>query len=198
MKRLMTLTAAALVALLIIPGPAAQAQATCPSGVELKSPSLISCERLQQCGSQGEVAVRFASAITGKGDGDMFRLLEKYRYCTQGKGSWTEQQWVDKCTQQGWKVVAYFFGTIQNPQVQFPDFVIPSDKTRNDLETTPYCAPHKTNPSRYKLYFNGNGFVYEQQHCSQDRDNNGSYETRVSGSPNCSDSHTPKWVAPWD
>ncbi len=134
----------------------------------------------------------------------MFRVLEKYRYCTQGKGSWTEQQWVDKCTQQGWKVVQHFLQT--NPRLPattaiaaFREYAIPEGV---DLQTTPYCVAHKTR-SQYKLYFDGNGFVYEQQQCDQDRDNNGSYETLISGAANCSPigaspETTPKWVAPWD
>ena len=191
---------------LALPANPAQAQTTCPSGHELISLPLtaISCERFQQCGSQGEVAVRFASALQSTGSGDMFRILKKYRYCTQGKGSWTEEQWMDKCTQQGWKVVQHFLQTDpRQPAVSataaFRQYAIPAGV---DLQTTSYCVAHKTK-SQYKLYFDGNGFVYEQQHCEQDRDNNGSYERRVSGSPNCSPvgsspTGIPKWVAPWD
>ena len=169
---------------------AAQAQTTCPSTISQSS----SCEQLRRC-THAEVAVKTLGN---------WRALENYRYCTQNKGSWSEQQWVDKCTQRGWKVAAHFYSFTQNtPAGAFPGFAIPDGVTHTTLETTPYCVAHKTNPSRYRLYFNGNGFVYEQQQCDQDRDNNGSYETVVMGDDNCSPvgitpTQVPKWVAPWD
>ncbi len=184
---------------------AAQAQATCPSGLELReSLNTLSCERLRQC-THAEVAIRIAHSQTKKGGAEMFRALERYRYCSQNRGDWTEERWMDKCTQQGWKVSRHFTA----------DFLAEWDIPNGvDIHTTEYCVAHKKNPSRYKLYFDGNGFLYEQQHCEQDRDNDGSfegenrrlltgYEARVSGSPNCSPvgpnpTQIPKWVAPWD
>ena len=196
---------AAIIALALTAGT--QAQVTCPSGVELQNNLLsLTCERLRAC-THAEVAIRIAHSQTRKGAGaDMFRALEKYRYCSQGRGSWTEQQWMDKCTQQGWKVAALI------TPAQRAEWAIPNGV---DLNTTKHCWAHKTK-SQYRLYSDGNGFVYEQQHCTQDQDNDGSYEvpegkylqltgyeTRVSGSPNCdpigpNPTDTPKWVEPWD
>ena len=185
---------AMLAAALALPA-AVMAQATCPSGAELLNFERIPCARLQHC-TQADVAVRINTAYGKVGSGTiMFGALEKYRYCTQGRGSWSEQQWVDKCTQQGWKAVRHY----GNLAATLAQFALPAGV---DLNTTAYCVPHRTN-SRYRLYFDGNGFVYEHNRCDQDRDNNGSYETRVSGSPNCSPvgsspTQVPKWVAPWD
>ncbi len=190
---LRTLFAATLPALAL--PSAVMAQATCPSGAELLNFERIPCARLRHC-TQADVAVRINTAYGRKGSGTiMFGALERYRYCTQGRGSWSEQQWVDKCTQQGWKVVRRYSPLTTT----LPGFALPAGV---DLNTTPYCVLHKTNP-RYRVYFDGNGFLYQHNQCDQDRDNNGSYETRVSGSPNCSPAgpsptQVPKWVAPWD
>jgi len=120
-------------------------------------------------------------------------VTTRYWFCKRGQRDWTSDQWQDECTAKGWARASAVYTVGNRGSHDFTGSPNPN--------TTEFCVRHNTNPGRYGLYFNGMGWAYSQAVCHQDRDGNGSYETRVVGVPNCnqqgySPGYKPKWVDP--
>jgi len=139
--------------------------------------------------------------LAEKGDEDYYKatsdgsthreaVTQRWFFCIRGKGSWSDEDWQDDCTARGWQRVGGNFAGYQ-----FPD-------PRPNLSTTELCALDTAAPQN-AFYFAGNGWMYQQRACSQDRDGDsrGHAETRVQGVPNChhqglNPMYKPKWVDP--
>jgi len=134
-----------------------------------------------------------ADERAGKVNGGWY-VTTRWYFCTRGQGGWSDEQWQDECTSKGWSRAGGFITMSNRGAYNFPS-------PQTDLNTTEFCALHNTNPGRYGLYFDGKGWAYSQYVCHQDRNGDGTYETRAVGAPNCnqqggSPTYKPKWVDP--
>jgi len=172
---------------MVLAVPATEAQVTVDS----------SCEEIKKLSHAEFLWANYRNNLAdathkaGEDNGGWY-VTTRYFFCTRGQGSWTDEQWQDECTAKGWFRADQMDTVTNRGSYGFPS---------TNLNTTEFCALHKTNPGRYGLYFNGNGWVYSQAVCHQDRNGDGTYETRAVGVRNCDQqglnpTYEPKWVDP--